>query len=94
MDRNQARKNVRSLLQGSPPKRELSLAEAKARLRATDPEIDISRSLRLLNKGQAGQASRSLAAEIVSTVSLPYIQPILTSLVSGLLGDRQKRLKK
>ncbi len=94
MDRDQARKNVRSLLRGSAPKRELSLAEAKARLRAADPEIDISVPLRLLNQGRPGQATRSLAAEIVSSVTLPYIQPLVTGLVSALLGAGQKQLKK
>jgi hypothetical protein len=90
MDRNQARKNIQKMLQGAPPRRTPSLEEAKARLRAADPGIDISRPLKLVNRGETGQAAAGLLAETVTAITLPYIHPVLSSLLTTLLSGRKR----
>jgi len=51
MDLEQARANVKNILQGKTINHAPTLAEAKERLRTTDPGIDISRFTSALNNG-------------------------------------------
>lgn len=90
MANNQARKNFTALLQGKPPRRELSLAEAKARLRAADPSIDISRPLNDLSRGNVKEAGIALAVETAAAVTMPYLRPLLTATVTVLLTNSKK----
>jgi len=99
MNRDQARANLKNILQGKPSLREPTLAEAKARLRATDPAIDISRPLQQLDQGNIKEAVVDLALEATTTISLPYLRPLFTAVIFNLYEfgvgkDRQSRGKK
>lgn len=89
MDRHQARNNIKTLLQGKTPRKALSLGEAKARLRAADPGINISRSLHDLNRGKVKAAGTALVIETAAVVTIPYLQPLLTRVVLGLFTGRK-----
>lgn len=90
----QARENFKALLRGTPaPRSKPTLAQAKARLRAADPAIDISRPLQQLSRGDIKEAAVTLAAETVTTVSLPYLRPVITSALHGLLAEKNRQLK-
>ncbi len=93
MDNKQARENIKSLLQGKAPRRELSLVEAKARLRATDPAIDISRPLGHLSQGDMKKAGITLAVETAAAVTIPYLRPLLTLGVTELMTGSKKQLR-
>jgi hypothetical protein len=93
MVNKQARENFKALLRGKPPRSKPTLAEAKARLRAADPAIDISRPLRHLSRGDVKQATVTLAAETLATVSLPYIRPVVTTAIDVLLTGKNRQLK-
>ncbi len=95
MDTDQARANVRNILQGRPISRAPTLAQAKERLRATDPDIDISRTLKQLNRGNIKEAVVNLAFETATTISLPYLRPLLTATIVHLyeLGVSKGRKK-
>lgn len=83
MENKTARQNFKALLQGKPARRELSLAEAKARLRAADPQIDISDPLKYFSQGRMKEAGLSLAVETAATVTLPYLRPAVTASLFG-----------
>ncbi len=97
MDTEQARANVKNILQGKPVHRASTLAEAKERLRVTDPGIDISRTLKQLNRRNIKGAVVDLALEAATTITLPYIRPLLTATFINLytlgagLGRRKKK---
>ncbi len=95
MDIEQARANVRNILQGKPVNRAPTLAEAKKRLRAADPDIDISRTLKQLNQRNVKGAVVDLAFEVATTISLPYFRPLLTATIVHLyeLGVSKNRKK-
>ncbi len=84
MDLEQARANLKNLLQGKAINHAPTLAEAKERLRATDPGIDISRPLRQLNRGNGKEAVVDLAFEAATTISLPYLRPLFTAAIVQL----------
>ncbi len=92
MDSRQARKNFGRVLAGKPPRRRLSPVEAKARLRAADPGIDISRPLARLNRGETAEAGAALAVETVVALALPFLRSLLGRAAEGLLtGSRSRR---
>ncbi len=84
MDLEQARANVKNILQGKAINHAPTLAEAKERLRATDPGIDISRPLKQLNRGNGKGAVVDLAFEAATTISLPYLRPLFTAAIVHL----------
>lgn len=84
MNPEQARANLKKLLQGKAINHAPTLAEAKERLRATDPGIDISRPLRQLNRGHGKEALVDLAFEAATTISLPYLRPLFTAAIVHL----------
>ncbi len=84
MNLEQARANVQNILQGKAINHAPTLAEAKERLRATDPGIDISRPLRQLNTGNGKEAVVDLAFEVGATISLPYLRPLFTAAIVHL----------
>jgi len=97
MDLEQARANVKNILQGKAIYHAATLAEAKERLRATDPGIDISRTLKQLNRRNIKGAVVDLAFEAAATITLPYIRPLLTATFINLytrgegLGRRKRK---
>ena len=97
MESNKARQNLQTLFKGKRPPGEISTETAKARLRAADPGLDISRSLKHLGKGEVKEAVVSLAVEVTASLTILSIQPLITTLVHGLLtenrdhGQKQKR---
>jgi len=84
MDIEQARANVRNILQGKLIKQAPTLDQAKERLRATDPDIDISRTLKQLNQRNIKGAVVDLAVEAATTITLPYLRPLLTATIVHL----------
>jgi hypothetical protein len=86
MERNQARANFRALLQGKPSSQDLTLAEAKARLRAADPGVDVGSSLKHLNQGELKEAGLSLGMETAVALTLPCLRPVLAGTLLGLLS--------
>ncbi len=96
METEQARANLKNILLGKPSHREPTLTEAKAGLRATDPGIDISRPLKQLNQGNIKGAVVDLAFEATTTITLPYLRPLLTATFVNLyaLGTGKDRRKK
>ena len=97
MNNKKARENFQALLKGKTPPRVVSTAEAKARLRATDPAIDISRFLVYLGRGEVKQAGSSLAVEVATTVTIPYVRPLLNSAflsLGNLLTTNKKHSRK
>ena len=97
MDLEQARANVKNILQGKTINHAPTLAEAKERLRTTDPGIDISRTLKQLNRGNGKGAVVDLAFEAAATISLPYLRPLLTAAIVHLCErgtDKGRRKKK
>ncbi len=94
MERNQARENFKALLKGTPSRRELTLAEAKARLRAADPAIDIGIPLKHLNQGEIQKAGITFAVETAATVTLPYLRPALTAALLSLVAPNSRRSKR
>ena len=93
MGNKQARAEFQALLQGKPSRSKPTLAEAKARLRAADPAIDISRPLKHLSRGDVKQAAVTMAAETLATVSLPYIRPVVTTAIDVLLTGKNRQLR-
>ena len=87
MDSSQARKNLRRVLEGKSPRRRLSRAEARARLRAADPAVDIGASLAHLNRGELGEAGLSLVVESVIALSLPALRSLLLRTAERLLAE-------
>ena len=94
MENKHARENFQAILKGGKLTTTLSTAEAKARLRSADPDLDIGLPLRHLSKGEVKQAGFTLAVEIVTTITLPYVQPVITTAMLGLqsmlVGNRKK----
>lgn len=84
MNNKQVRENFQALLKGKRPAGVKSIDEAKARLRTTDPAIDISRFLVDLSKGEVKQAGASLAVEVATTVTIPYVRPVLNNVFHSL----------
>ncbi len=84
MDIEQARANVKSILRGKPVKRAPTLAQAKERLRAADPGIDISHPLKQLNQRNIKGAAVDLAVEAATTISLPWLRPLITATIVNL----------
>ncbi len=84
MDIEQARANVRNILQGKLIKQAPTLDQAKERLRATDPDIDISRTLKQLNQRNIKGAVVDLAVEAATTITLPWLRPLITSTIVNL----------
>ena len=93
MENKKARENFKAILRGKAPDKELSTAEAKTRLRAADPDLDIGRPLMHLARGEVKQAGFTLAVEVATTITLPYLRPMITTSLLGLqsllAGDRK-----
>ncbi len=96
MNTEQARTNLKNILQGKPINRAPTLAEAKERLRVTDPDIDISRTLKQLNRRNIKGAVVDLSLEAATTITLPYLRPLLTATIVNLyeLGTGKNRQKR
>jgi hypothetical protein len=94
MESNLARQNLQTLFKGKRPPGEISTKEAKARLRAADPGLDISRSLKHLGSGEVKEAVLSLAVEVTASLTIFSIQPLMTTLVHGLLTENRHRRQK
>jgi len=84
VENKHARENFQAILKGRGPITRLSTAEAKTRLRSADPDLDIGRPLRHLSQGEVKQAGFTLAVEIVTTITIPYVQPVITTALLGL----------
>jgi len=91
--KEKARKNFQTLLKGKTPPRVISTAEAKARLRATDPDIDIGRPLHCLNQGRIKQAGVALSIEIATTATFSYLRPLVNFSLLGLAGILSEKQK-
>jgi len=87
----EARRNFERVLAGKAPRRHLSPAEAKARLRAADPGIDISGPLASLNRGEVEDAATALAVETAVAISLPSLRSLLRRAVVHLLADGRRQ---
>ncbi|RMG38748.1 MAG: hypothetical protein D6720_00695 [Gammaproteobacteria bacterium] len=91
----EARARLRALSQGRRvPRRDLSLEEAKARLRETDADLDIGPFLHFASEGRWREAGLSLALWAVSEDGRYFFSPLLLSalsLVDGVLQALRKR---
>ncbi len=90
MESKKARKNIADLFHGKPVKTAFSLAEAKERLRANDPGLNIRLPLEAVSNGDHQKAFNSLLAESVSAVSLSYIKPLLSVAIRQLFSISSK----
>ena len=83
----EARARLKAIAEGRRVPQGISIEEAKQRLRAADPAIDISDLLQALHRGENLQ--KAAAAVMVETLSDPevvhYWSPILARLVQALL---------
>ena len=87
MENREARRNLQRVLEGKAPRRQLTVAEARARLRALDPGIDISGSLARLNRGELGDAGVALVVEAAVAATLPSLRALLERAVERLFTD-------
>ncbi|WP_028584862.1 hypothetical protein [Desulfogranum mediterraneum] len=77
-----SRAELLALLTGAENREGLTRAEARARLRALDPGVDLSPLLHSLRSGDPREALAALAAELSLAAALPVLQRRLTN---GLL---------
>jgi hypothetical protein len=94
VENKEARENLQAILRGTGPVGMLSVADAKARLRSTDPGLDVGRPLRYLNKGEVDKAGFAFVVEIATTITLPYVQPMMKMALFGLRGWLLGKTKK
>ena len=76
-----ARRRFEKIAKGEYAPKPLSLEEAKARLRAADPGIDISEAIRALNEGDIKGAGLSLLYQSVAPETVAFFSPLI---VQGL----------
>jgi hypothetical protein len=93
MSQNRARENMLDILRGKKPATSVTVEAAKARLRAADPALDISRPLTSLNQGNLKQAGVALSIEIATTATFSYLRPLFSLSLTGLaelLAEKQR----
>ncbi len=87
----EARERLRAVTVGRyVPRHDLSLAEAKDRLRAADANLDIGPALSALSQGKWREAGLSLALWLATDEGRAFVAPLLLRLLplaNGLLGQ-------
>ncbi len=91
----EAREQLRAVSQGRRvPRHDLSLEEAKARLRETDADLDIGPFLHFASQGRWREAGLSLALWAAGEEGRHFFSPVLLSalsLVDGAIRTVRKR---
>ncbi|WP_353661332.1 hypothetical protein [Hydrogenimonas sp. SS33] len=72
-----ARRRFEKIAKGEYVPREISPEEAKARLRAADPGIDLAEAIRALNEGDLKKAGLSLLYQSLAPETVAFFAPLL-----------------
>ena len=94
-DRTEAKKRFDAIMKGRYVPKPVSLEEAKARVRATDPGIDISELLQALNEGDLRRAGTSVFRQALAPEAVAYFTPLILgtieSIVAATSGKKEKK---
>ncbi|WP_456390245.1 hypothetical protein [Hydrogenimonas sp.] len=89
-----AKKRFMSIAQGRHVPADISIEEAKKRVRQTDPGLDISDIVRAIDQRDLKKAGTSLLLEVATDPSIiTYWSPLLIGLVQALVPSSKKTQK-
>ena len=92
--RAEARRRFDAIVKGRYAPKTLSLEEAKARVRETDPGIDMSELLRALNEGDLKRAGSSLLWQTVAPETIAYFTPLIVGVIESFAAASKSGPKK
>ncbi|BDY13321.1 hypothetical protein [Hydrogenimonas cancrithermarum] len=87
----EARRRFDAIAKGRYAPRTLSLEEAKARLRETDPGIDVSDLLAALDEGDLKRAGTSLVWQVIAPETIAYFTPLIVELLQSAVASRSEK---
>ncbi len=91
-----ARRRFKALSEGRYVPKELSLEEAKKRLRQSDPGIDVSEALTALNQGDLERAAAALVHQALLPETIAFFAPLIAKglesfVILGETDDERSR---
>lgn len=85
------KKRFKLLLEGKYIPKDISIQEAKERLKKTDPGIDISNILKIINQEKKDKILKEILIEIITNPDvLVYYMPLIKSILKILLLNERK----
>ena len=85
------KKRFKLLLEGKYIPKDISIQEAKERLKKTDPGIDISNILKIINQEKKDKILKEILIEIITNPDIfVYYMPIIKSILKILLLNERK----